>query len=200
MVGLRLSQRSACCSSSSVIFLYISREVSANSTSPSSDPLLPVGEHRFAAAMASGSDAAAGRGNAAAEESASPQPSLPTGAVTLSKGTGELKASTTTLNHLQGLVTQGFLPERCILSWLVVQPTDRIPRPPSYKLVIHTSFICRGLSLPVYRFGRGILTYYCCQLHHLTPNGVLHLARFITLCECFLGKAPHFGPCVISSK
>jgi hypothetical protein len=30
------------------------------------------------------------------------------------------------------------------------------------------------------------------QLHQLTPNSILHIACFITLCESFLGIDPHF--------
>jgi hypothetical protein len=30
------------------------------------------------------------------------------------------------------------------------------------------------------------------QLHQLTPNSVLHIACFVTLCESFLGTEPHF--------
>ena len=31
------------------------------------------------------------------------------------------------------------------------------------------------------------------QLYQLTPNTIFHIAFFITLCECFLGIAPHWG-------
>ena len=31
------------------------------------------------------------------------------------------------------------------------------------------------------------------QLHDLTPNGILHIACFITLCEAFLGIYHHWG-------
>jgi hypothetical protein len=30
------------------------------------------------------------------------------------------------------------------------------------------------------------------QLHQLTPNSILHIACFITLCESFLGIEPHW--------
>jgi hypothetical protein len=33
---------------------------------------------------------------------------------------------------------------------------------------------------------------YGVQLHQLTPNSLLHIACFITLCESFLGIEPHF--------
>ncbi|KAK1630785.1 hypothetical protein QYE76_005100 [Lolium multiflorum] len=38
-----------------------------------------------------------------------------------------------------------------------------------------------------------ILPVYEIQLWQLTPNSILHLAIFITLCEAFLGIEPHFG-------
>jgi hypothetical protein len=31
-----------------------------------------------------------------------------------------------------------------------------------------------------------------CAVHQLTPNSILHIAYFITLCESFLGIEPHF--------
>ena len=30
------------------------------------------------------------------------------------------------------------------------------------------------------------------QLHHLTPDSILHIAIFVQLCEAFLGIHPHF--------
>jgi hypothetical protein len=48
------------------------------------------------------------------------------------------------------------------------------------------AFLLRGLSLP------GLLFVYGVQLHQLTPNSILHIACFVTLCESFLGIEPHF--------
>ncbi|KAK1665271.1 hypothetical protein QYE76_053430 [Lolium multiflorum] len=31
------------------------------------------------------------------------------------------------------------------------------------------------------------------RLHQLTPNSILHISIFITLCECFLGTSPNWG-------
>jgi hypothetical protein len=39
---------------------------------------------------------------------------------------------------------------------------------------------------------RGLLFVYGVQLHQLTPNSILHIARFVTLCESFLGVEPHW--------
>jgi hypothetical protein len=35
--------------------------------------------------------------------------------------------------------------------------------------------------------------FYGIQLWQLTPNSILHLSIFITLCEAFLGIDPHLG-------
>jgi hypothetical protein len=53
-------------------------------------------------------------------------------------------------------------------------------------------FLLRELSLPAHEFFRGLLFVYGVQLHQLTPNSILHIACFITLCESFLGIEPHF--------
>ncbi|KAK1670545.1 hypothetical protein QYE76_058704 [Lolium multiflorum] len=67
------------------------------------------------------------------------------------------------------------------------------PHPPSGFRVIFVDFLIRGLSLPVHKFLRGLLFIYRIQLHQLTPNSLLHISIFITLCECFLGIHPHWG-------
>jgi hypothetical protein len=54
------------------------------------------------------------------------------------------------------------------------------------------AFLLRGLSLPAHEFLCGLLFVYCVQLHQLTPNSILHIACFITLCESFLGIDPHW--------
>jgi hypothetical protein len=70
--------------------------------------------------------------------------------------------------------------------------TNRIPKPPSGFRVMFFDFLLRGLSLPAHEFLRGLLFIYGVQLHQLTPNSILHIACFITLCESFLGIEPHF--------
>jgi hypothetical protein len=54
------------------------------------------------------------------------------------------------------------------------------------------AFFLRGLSLPTHEFLRGLLFVYGMQLHQLTPNSILHIACFVTLCESFLGIEPYF--------
>jgi hypothetical protein len=76
---------------------------------------------------------------------------------------------------------------------LVIFPsTERIPKPKSGFRVMFLAFLLRGLSLPAHEFLCGLLYVYGVQLHQLTPNSILHIACFITLCESFLGIEPHF--------
>ena len=48
----------------------------------------------------------------------------------------------------------------------------------------------RGLSLPASKFFRSFLEFYQLQPHHLTPNTVVLLSAFVTLCEGYLGVLP----------
>jgi hypothetical protein len=70
--------------------------------------------------------------------------------------------------------------------------TDRIPKPSSGFRVMFFDFLLRGLSLPAHEFLHGLLFDYGVQLHQLTPNLILHIACFLTLCESFLGIEPYF--------
>jgi hypothetical protein len=53
-----------------------------------------------------------------------------------------------------------------------------MPTPPAGFQVTFLAFILHGLSFPV---------------HDLTPNMLLHIVCFITLCECFLGIELHWA-------
>jgi hypothetical protein len=66
-----------------------------------------------------------------------------------------------------------------------------IPQPLSGYRVMFLAFLFHGLSLPAHKFLRGLLFVYGVQLHQLTPNSILHIACFVTLCESFLGIEPH---------
>jgi hypothetical protein len=75
---------------------------------------------------------------------------------------------------------------------IIFPSTERIPKPRDGFRVMFLSFLLRGLSLPSHKFLRGLLFVYGVQLHQLTPNSILHIACFITLCESFLGIDLHF--------
>jgi hypothetical protein len=68
-----------------------------------------------------------------------------------------------------------------------------IPRPPEGFRVLFFAFLLRGFSFSHHPFLRGILFAYEIQIRDLNPNTILHIACFITLCECFLGIEPHWA-------
>ncbi|KAK1648983.1 hypothetical protein QYE76_066788 [Lolium multiflorum] len=70
---------------------------------------------------------------------------------------------------------------------------ESYPSPPIEYRVSFVDHLIRGLSAPIHDFLRGLLFVYGLQLHHLTPNSILHVSIFITLCECFLGVQPNWA-------
>jgi hypothetical protein len=84
---------------------------------------------------------------------------------------------------------EGLIAER---DQVIFPSTECIPKPLSGYRVIFFAFLLCGLSFPAHEFLRGLLFVYGVQLHQLTPNSILHIACFITLCEFFLGVEPHW--------
>jgi hypothetical protein len=74
---------------------------------------------------------------------------------------------------------------------VIFPSTERIPKPPSGYRVMFLAFLLRGLSFPAHEFLRWLLFVYGVQLHQFTPNSILHITCFVTLCESFLGIEPH---------
>jgi hypothetical protein len=70
---------------------------------------------------------------------------------------------------------------------------ESYPTPPMEYRVSFVDHLIRGLSAPIHNFLRGLLFMYGLQLHHLTPNSILHISIFITLCEAFLGVQPNWA-------
>jgi hypothetical protein len=79
------------------------------------------------------------------------------------------------------------------LAETLITGPEIISRPPTGFWVLFFAFLLRGLSFPPHPFLRGLLFAYGIQLHDLNPNTILHIACFITLCECFLGIEPHWA-------
>jgi hypothetical protein len=75
---------------------------------------------------------------------------------------------------------------------VIFPSTERITKPPSGYRVMFLAFLLCGLSFPAHKFLHGLLFIYGVQLHQLTPNSILHIACFVTLCESFLGIKPHW--------
>ena len=64
------------------------------------------------------------------------------------------------------------------------------PAPQEGERVVFRSHCLRGLVLPASNFFRSFLEFYGLQPHHLTPNTVVLLSTFVTLCEGFIGVLP----------
>jgi len=97
-----------------------------------------------------------------------------------------------TFQRLEGLVDRGLLRARTsVKEWLLPGEED-LPSPPNSYVVSFTHFHERGFATPAHRFLRGLLHYYKIELQHLNPNGIQHMAAFVTLREGFLGINPHF--------
>ncbi|KAK1653490.1 hypothetical protein QYE76_071295 [Lolium multiflorum] len=76
---------------------------------------------------------------------------------------------------------------------LIFPGEESYPKPRiGYRVTFVDHLIC-GLATPIHEFLRGLLFVYGLQLHHLTPNSILHISIFITLCECFLGTPPNWA-------
>lgn len=74
-----------------------------------------------------------------------------------------------------------------------IPPKGEVPSAPvTDECVVHQDFFDRGLGFPLHPFVRGLLLFFGSQLHHLSPIEILHIANFITICECYLGTPPHF--------
>ncbi|KAK1605367.1 hypothetical protein QYE76_029040 [Lolium multiflorum] len=70
---------------------------------------------------------------------------------------------------------------------------ESYPTPPIEYRVSFVDHLIRGLSTPIHDFLFSLLFVYGIQLHQLTPNSILHVSIFITLCECFLGVHPNWA-------
>jgi hypothetical protein len=96
-------------------------------------------------------------------------------------------ASTITDADLAKVKEEGFLAASAEITFSGIEV---VPHPQSgYQIMFLIFFLC-GHSLLVHEFLRGLLFVYAVQLHQLTPNSILHIACFITLCEAFLGINP----------
>ena len=103
--------------------------------------------------------------------------------------TGRWERSSFEVADLEALVADGLV----LRDAARIPGDEEVPAPRVDERVCFQSFFLRGFSLPIHPFVRGLLFAYHLQLHDLTPNGILHIACFITLCECFLGIYPHWG-------
>ena len=94
-------------------------------------------------------------------------------------------------SDLETLVFAGLLLEKSVIQWCPALGEDR-PYENTGEIVTFAPYLERGLGFPCSFFFSGLLCYYRIQLHHLTPNSLVHISIFVHLCEAFLGIEPHF--------
>ena len=98
--------------------------------------------------------------------------------------------SNITPQRLEGLVHHGLLCSlTAIKEWRLPDDEDELSPPVGYVVSFAHFHEC-GFPILAHKFLWGLLDYYQVELQHLTPNGVQHIAAFITLCEGFLGLVP----------
>jgi hypothetical protein len=101
-------------------------------------------------------------------------------------------ASEVTQEHLQNLISQGYMTAMELATYLV--PEDPAsPTPAGGYIVACMTFYERGFSVPSHQFLHSLLRSYGLELHHLSPSRILHMVAFVTLCEAFIGIEPHFN-------
>ena len=92
---------------------------------------------------------------------------------------------------ISSLVSRHLLQSKTLIQWQSAEGHGR-PFEKTSEIVLFKAFVQHGLAIPACDFLRGLLFFWGVQLHHLTPNSILHIAIFVQLCEAFLGIHPHF--------
>lgn len=94
--------------------------------------------------------------------------------------------------RLEALIKRGLLCARTPVTEWLMPGHEAVPTPPDGYVISFMRFHERSVATPCHHFFRGLLHHYKIKLQHLNPNGIQHIATFITLCEGFLGIKPHF--------
>ena len=114
-------------------------------------------------------------------------------AADLKKSDGVWMKSTIKEAHFDKFREEGLRPPADQLFVRAPSPKEVLPEPRANEHVCFAEFLPRGLSLPFHDFVRGLMYAYGVQIHDFTPNGIMHIACFMVLCECFLGVAPSWA-------
>ena len=93
-------------------------------------------------------------------------------------------------DHVEFLRQTRRLPDKNFVRVLQAPAREISPASEEGERVIFCSHCLRGFGLPASGFLRAFLEFYHLQPHHLTPNAVMLLSAFVTLCEGFLGVLP----------
>jgi hypothetical protein len=94
-------------------------------------------------------------------------------------------------SQLKDFAMKGLLPPKVVAHWRAPPAEHEEPHPEEDEFVSFLAFHERGLRYSAHPFLLGLLNKWKVELQHLNPNGVLHIAGFVTLCEGFLMIDPH---------
>ena len=92
---------------------------------------------------------------------------------------------------VQELENMGLLQAQGVIQWRAGEGED-YPMEGTLETIVFRDFVERGLALPMSEFFYALLQFWRIQLHHLTPQSILHISIFTHFCEAFLGILPHF--------
>ena len=92
---------------------------------------------------------------------------------------------------VQKLENMGLLQSQAVIQWRAGEGED-YPFEGTLETILFRDFVERGFAVPVSKFVHALLHFWGIQLHHLTPQSILHLSIFTHFCEAFLGILPHF--------
>ena len=121
-------------------------------------------------------------------------------ATDLKKGEGDWTSSSVKEITLTKLRNDGFLPPADKLRARAPSAKEVLPEARDNERVLFVDAVHRGLGFPLHDFVRGLVYAYGVQIHDFTPNGILHIAAFMTLCECFLSVHPSWALWKASSR
>ena len=78
---------------------------------------------------------------------------------------------------MQDLENMGLLQTQGVIQWRAGEGED-YPLEGTLETFVFRDFVERGLALPVSEFFYTLLQFWGIQLHHLTPQSILHLSIF----------------------
>jgi hypothetical protein len=102
---------------------------------------------------------------------------------------GKWLLSNITMIDLERLVAKDFLPPQEACSWHSAVG-DEVPAPQEGEIVVLKSHIEMGISFLPSDFFSEVFSHYGLQPFHLSPNSIVTLSGFISLCEGYLGIRP----------
>ena len=106
----------------------------------------------------------------------------------LSTGWRKSKISEAAMQELENLK---LLQSQAVIQWHAAEGED-YHFEGTFEIVMFRDFVERGIAVPVSEFFHALLQFWGIQLHHLTPQSILHFSIFTYFCEAFLGILPHF--------